>query len=601
MPARLRLSLVLAALAIPGSAFAGAPPGQATFQAHGIVRDAHFHKPIAGATIFDLCASCPSIAHSDENGRFVIELKDALQRRVQIDAPGYGSVASPIRSGTEISVELALGLLIDGRVVTENGAGVADAAITCELGGFIGGARVTTKTDATGHFHLDGCPTAVGAIDGNQLTVVHPHYSVVQQIGARTAGERVDDMVVKVSDAFVVHGRVTGADRRPVADALVVAFDQGSATSRPRAIRWMNARDDGRFEMPLPKGKFTMSAVAASGLVGLREITVAGVTPADIELPSPKTLIGHVRVGNDALEDAFVHVTFSQETVAGVAQMYLTSGSADLRAWTNAEGDFKIPLLTPGRYWMEVSHARTGKIERTISTDDAVDVEFPATGSVLVKVSTADGAPGSGVVYATVHAPPPRPKLKPGELPTATMRDAEPPARRFHLRQGAALVGGLTAGAWDIFAILDQTSAQMPLQTVEIKSGAETQQLSLTFPKTVTLRGRFVTKTGEPVASAKVLPFVTLGGVGYNSQIGIITDAEGRFTIRGAAGSVQIELQERTLGACRTTVNAGAQDTDIGSFTIAPLPPGIPASWAIPSEAVPIFGFVGVCDPVKPK
>ena len=583
--------LCFALLFVLSTLVSGHALAQQKFAARGVVRDAHFHQPISGATIFDLCASCPSIAHSDSSGRFVIELKDALQRRVQINAPGYGSVASPIRSGDAITVELPLGLLLEGRVVTENGASVADASITCELEKFIGGARVTTKTDAAGHFHLDGCPTAVGSIEGSQLSVVHPRYSAVQSIGPRTAGERVDDMIVKVSDAFIVHGRVTGADRRSVADALVVAFDHGSDTSRPHAIRWVNAKDDGRYEMPLPKGAFTMSAVAPSGLAALREITVAGASSADIELPAPKTIAGHVRIGKDPLGDAFVRFTLSQETVAAIAQMYLTSGAAELTAWTDAEGNFKVPSMTPGHYWMEVSHPRTGKLSRTISSDDVIDVEFPATGSLLVKVSTADGAPASGDVYATLHVPPP--PTTPGFPP--------PAARKFHLRQGTALVGGLTVGAWDVFAILDHTSAQMPLQTVEIKPGTEAQPLSLTFPKTVTLRGRFVTKTGDPVVSAKVLPFVALGHTSYNSQIGIITDAEGRFTIPGAAGSVQVQLQDPTLGACSTTVTAGTEDSDIGTFTVAPLPPGIPASWAIPRPGMPVYGFVGACDPIKPK
>src|SRR5207253_2676056 len=100
-----------------------------------------------------------------------------------------------------------------------------------------------------------------------------------------------------------------------------------------------------------------------------------------------------------------------------------------------------------------------------------------------------------------------------------------------------------------------------PVQT-EIVSGKEPAPIALKMPPLANLRGRFVSTTGEPVVSAKVIPFVQLGSAQRNTQVGIITDAEGRFTISGAAGDVEIQLQDVELGACHATVKVSGADVD---------------------------------------
>ena len=121
------------------------------------------------------------------------------------------------------------------------------------------------------------------------------------------------------------------------------------------------------------------------------------------------------------------------------------------------------------------------------------------------------------------------------------------------------------------------------------------------MPPLANVRGRFVSATGEPVVSAKVIPFVHLGQAQQNTQVGLITDADGRFTIPGAAGDVEIQLQDVELGACHTTVKVGSDDVDAGTFTIAPPPPDAPAFMLKRVPGIPYFGFFGTCEVVKRK
>lgn len=537
----------------------------AKIEGRGRVLDLHHHQPIAGATIAVRSDDKLSYVKTDEHGRFVVEFQFAGGHQISINAPGYVSEMVHIRPGQDITVRLARGMTVAGRVVrASDGTGVAGADVTCKLEAYVGRPLVTGRTDEEGRFELDGCPVAIGAVDGSELVVSHRRHSAVQSLGRRVPGDRIADLLVEVTDGVPVLGAVTDASGKPVPNALVVAFKDYPDRLSVIHVK-LNADRDGRFDLAsLAPGSWILAAVAPdTGLAAARPLDLKRSTRIDIPLPRPAVIEGRLRVGKTPIPGASVRISPWFETPELTsARWQIKDPHYNVYLVTDAKGAFRAETLTPGRYNLEIEHPLVGKLTREVQTGSPILVDLPATGTAAITYFSEDGVRDThahGEVYVTPH-PLPTPDPKKPHDPMAP-----PPWKRFDLHRGHATIAGLPDGEYDVSTLLKHHAVQMPARRIRIRAGEPTR-IDWKLPPTTTVRGRVVSMVNDvPVPSAKVFVFVQFpgGGMGFQTTT---TDAEGRFEFDEAAGTLKIKIMDPDLVDCHKTVTVGPDATDAGVF-----------------------------------
>ena len=243
-------------------------------------------QPLAGA---DLDVTDPATGAklftphdtSDNAGRAVAVLPDGIYD-LDVEAPLGSSLAPALRTGVVVNADATLVIqleaeprvVISGRVLDGNGAGVANAVF--RLNKLPGGAAVVLGTNATGpdgSFALD--------VPRGRLEVL-----VAPPAGARLAGLRLPEVTVAgdslwgdlvLAAGSLVDVTVLDASGRPVADADLdlITVPGGETIYTPHD----NADAAGRAVVAVPDGPYGLLVTPPTGS-GLRALTVAPFTVA---------------------------------------------------------------------------------------------------------------------------------------------------------------------------------------------------------------------------------------------------------------------------------------------------------------------------------
>ncbi|MEZ6015030.1 MAG: carboxypeptidase-like regulatory domain-containing protein [Planctomycetota bacterium] len=218
---------------------------------------------------------------------------EARRVRTTVDANATASV----------TMKLAPGLAVEGRVTDDGGDGVANASIWLAAGGggWASGAVVTTA-DARGHFRLRDVPRGVslGALAKGHL----PSALVDLDVVDTTSSPVTIDLVVPPGGGTVT-GLVSDEEGRPVVGALVVAgkvvgdarFRFDGTVSEPWTESHTTTDEEGRYQFDVLRPGQAPVHVRADGFAqweGEIDVPLAGSAQLDIRLERGTTVTGLV-------------------------------------------------------------------------------------------------------------------------------------------------------------------------------------------------------------------------------------------------------------------------------------------------------------------
>jgi RNA polymerase sigma factor (sigma-70 family) len=490
------------------------------------------------------------------DGRYVIDgLPAGRIESLAAEAAGFAPApwlvrATPLRAGETTTVDLTLrrAAMIEGRVVEQGGAAVAEVEVLLSFDAAGGGngsdLRQAVQTDAEGRFRFDGLPEGSGEIavmGPRRFSVVDrtavddqvpPTAPVLEPLGRarpptavgfaavriQSEGERREIVIATVAGRSLA-GRVVSEEGRPIVDALVVATsakvgDAFASNTWRRPFVAKSSADGGFAFEALPVSDDWQFAARRPDARG--ETTEPVVLPADgaapdviIRLRTLGLVTGRV-IGADGkpAADAFV-------------SLVPTTARAERRtAPTNIDGCFRFEGVARGRYRVGVSSSGGRFIGdpvsidgETTSTPAAVELRIEPTYFATGVIVDADGKPlaWTSVNVLRVDVPTGR------SVGTSAITDAD----------GRFTAAGLESGRYRV-GVSWPTRPEDP----EIEAGARDVRLvAVPAPKPQFIEGTILGPDGKRVSSAELTLWVTHdGGGSFGSAQGAA--AEGQFRIQ---------------------------------------------------------------------
>jgi protocatechuate 3,4-dioxygenase beta subunit len=486
--------------------------------------------PVSGATV-ELRGTLVYAARTGDDGVATLGGVGPTWAPLVAHAPGYAQAAMMLGvSGdpnvpTRVSLALARGAAIAGKVVDDNGAPVAGARVHAtsvtdpfpvsdpRRDGVTSGADGTFAMPAIapGTWRLTATHDR-GVADSAPLTVdgVHPR----------------DGVVIVLVPAGVVRGTVVDAKGAPVpaADVNVVASGHVSWRTRRRAY----ADDKGQFVIRgLPRRAADVVAWHPSGASAIARVDLTATPDVGVKLvldvigaiagtvvDKAGASIGDAQV---VAEPAFTGdvTTRAEWSVRGVQQ-----------AITDQRGAFRFAGLPPGDYKLRAT--RPGASEAAMSQTTPVTAHPGDLGVTLV-------VPGDGRIVGKVALPD-------GTVPVAftIAIDRSTPVSRA--TTDGAFAESVLAGTHAI-TVAGPGFVEKTVADVKVEEGKPTDVGTITVAPGRSVSGRVLDAEGAPVADAQVAAGRLLSGGGAELYLedesiaarSTTTDADGRFRIEGLA------------------------------------------------------------------
>jgi protocatechuate 3,4-dioxygenase beta subunit len=525
----------------------------------GRVIDAASREPVAGAWI----RMADDFQRSDRQGGFRLRVpRTGAPDWIEVAAPGY-LVERPDPSpaklpGGELVVALTPTLALEGRVVDEDGEGVAGAEIRArplpQRGAFDRPAlpvmdrlsAVVARSRTGGEFRLAGLRPA----NGYELRVRHPGHAPrrvdVPGLDPAAVPESLEIVLAPGIEAF---GTVVDADGLPVAGAAV------SLTEEPDrhtvTVRRFGGRDaygtvagsNGRFSFSdLPPGTFELE-VRASGLVP-RTLSGMAIRPGSPDL------------GTIALEPAIEargRVTDADGAGIAGARVSVSSSRPPVQATvvTGADGSFTLGDLPPDTA-LSISVSAKGFVRQHVVSepDRPFEVVLETSRVLIGRVVDADGEGVAAHVQFDVP--------QPGGGRSALGHGTDPDGR---FRLAANSVSEVTIRAGNAAGVAEALEVKIP------EEGGIPEVRVVLRPAAV-LHGRVTDPGGAPVIHAHVAldPLFQSGLPDSYRELSLdvlLTDAEGRFTVLGLeGGSYRLRLEHPELEPLDTRVEIAAGVTE---------------------------------------
>lgn len=537
---------------------------EAKFEVRGRVVDLHVNEPIAGATITAECEGQTLLVQTDAKGNFAISFTHEGDHTLVVNARGYvREYVQHLEKGQSANVRLSRGMTVRGRVLRNaDGKAVADAEVVCKLVAYAVRPRSSARTNKDGEFEIEGCPVNIGPVSDAEIRVTHANHLAYLNVGEHIAGDVIDDLVFRVADGIPYEGLVVDADAKPVPNAFVAIFKPSDGGSS-NIVQTLNADSSGRFNVQgMSAGKWVIGASSLNGVATQVSVEMKGPERMTIRLPRPEVLSGTVRVGKLPAVGARI-TSWLRTDESRATRWHIENLPSNLVAYTDENGAYRFPPQTPGPYWIEVEHSRTGKLNREVaSISKPVDFEVEASGLVSAEIRKVDGSVDRsqhGSVYAVARDTEVAETLRKGRR------------NEFDLSRGVATISGLPAGEYDAYFVPEHHPIQVEPRSFTIAAGKQSS-ISFSMPPTAKVKGRVVDPTsGLPVASAQIL--VMLKTVG---RVQATTDVDGRFVIENVGGTVKLIVQDPVLTDCYQTVAVAKSDVELGVLEIPILEDDVP-------------------------
>jgi hypothetical protein len=390
----------------------------------------------------------------------------------------------------------------------------------------------SVTSDTAGKFVFDKVPPG-----SYRVYVSHPVYfnpETTPRVLTLTAGQRVDDISVKLMEPATVSGRAVDEDGDPVprANAQVIRNAYSRGIRRFEVVARADSGDDGEFRITrVPAGRYIIKVdnqptwannerapisaakpgekvyIPAGGYYGGASRTPIDIAPGQTVavgvIKMPNRLQLHVRgkvLGGDPAVLAEARVTRIQTADSSIPWMY----GADIRK----DGSFDMSNMWPGPITIGVYSRKLGILGWTAITLSEEDLEGVAL--------SASAAPISGVIHvegAETSADPPKMPARVtltsmGALAVITVNGTVNADGSFTIPMAApglysVELTGLPAGSYLKTMALSRTGS--PDQLIDWR-GADGGALELGVSrKAATLVGNLVDDDGKPVEGTVTL------------------------------------------------------------------------------------------------
>ncbi|MEZ4398833.1 MAG: carboxypeptidase regulatory-like domain-containing protein [Kofleriaceae bacterium] len=468
-------------------------------------------------------------------------------------APATRTLTWNQRAGLAWSTTVALepGVVLSGRVVDLDGAGVAGAAVVARAP-MRDQTQLTYRprppaviqapvvTDDDGRFACT-VPT------GQALVLVASHPRFAPGESAPLVAARAAALTITLTDGQRVVGRVVDGAGAPVADAVVADGQPGGA---PAHVTRSDA--DGRFELtglPLgrPRAVLFAEAPAARSRPVLVDLAALGDAPVELVVDQALTLAGTVVTAAGApVPDAVVHVQrrpAADGKVAAVGPTTVLEAAVEAEVRADGDGRFTVDGLAAGDYQLLVRAPAAGPARASpplmvgvVAAAGATDVvvTLPAAASVRGRVVARDGAPLDATVQLRWFGGP----VAVGADGSFELAGVDPTPGRYQVEVGAAAAPPIVVEA-----------AVAPGQVTDLGT------IELTRGRT--LRGRVVDQpTGGPIAGATITVDDADGARVATGR----SDELGGYAVAVPAGPVVVRAAVTSVGGSRLLAVAADRD-----------------------------------------
>jgi len=214
------------------------------------------------------------IAITDEAGQYQFVGTEAATVTLTLVAEGFGQTATTAQltnfANTTVDLAAVQGVSFSGKIVGENGAGIASGTIYLLAEGFDGAIPLTTESNLLGNWrfsHVEPGEYEIIVIADNYV----PHIRKVTLTSARS-NESIE---------LLVNGSSLGGVVR--LDGLAIANATVQISYRGIPLNITQSNSNGEFSVAkLPEGSFTVSVTASNATIFNTEITVPTTTTLDI-------------------------------------------------------------------------------------------------------------------------------------------------------------------------------------------------------------------------------------------------------------------------------------------------------------------------------
>ena len=503
--------------------------------------------PLAGARVrLARPGASTDAGTTDAQGRFPAAFAGSQGSRIFVyaEAKGHAPELVPVVLGSEagsvqhVEVELGAAEPWRGEVVFPRGAKRIPATVYYTSSGVADAPAATTTTDEDGRFELPPPPPPA---PGRRVVLVAEAGGWRAAIGLRPHQAMPRPLALVMVGGEAVTGRVLDAQAKPIAGAAI--------RLQPR---WQEADARGQ----LTPGQSLLRAANAVGLRGLStatdergsfrlvgvpratydlHITVAGahhVADVEVDTQGGGVALGDVKLGTGFRIEGRVQTRSGTPVAGATVRLRRAEGRTRLlRTTTDELGQYVIPDVPTGRWWMEarVTGLAGEREEVDVQGDGLFDLTLE-DGGRLAGTVLAGGAPYAGVLQVQLRHPRGGRGLAPYTLRAR--------AGRFELEglpTGMPLSLSIRAPGGR-FAFLEDFVTFEPGQQADVR---------LDLDMGVRFSGQVVTSSGSGVPGARIqflhkdsgdLRLFTAGAAGRFEALGL---RPGAWTVRvaGRGGS----------------------------------------------------------------
>lgn len=491
-------------------------------------------RPVPGARVVVAGAHFEN-TKSGVDGRFKVEglpagrfqVSAMLQQERVVSWTAQAEVTLAEAERREIVLKPKPGALVAGVVISPAGEPVAEAQVMGWArpadGGYEPGGMATDKSGPDGRFRLRTLPA------GEVTVMTQAKGFSPQQVKARAPDS---NLVIKLEQADVVAGRVVDEQGAPV--------KQFRISSRPFDTQ------DGRFEMPVRRGKFELVFEA----MGFAQRGVS------VEAKSGRTDLGDVRLSKGrAIEGVVVDASTGKPVAGALVDVGLDDrgGSPELSerlgaVKTDAAGRYRLEAVDPSSAMIMATHQDYPATSRKLAPFEAkVDLAFQP--GVLLRVMVVD-AQDAPVQRAWVRA------MTKGATPEVL--EAEGTAGVYvtkSLRPGTYTLRVMTRGGTPFLPVeVELGEAAVELTIKEATEGATVHLSGGDAQWFYLVRGRVQAPTRVRELDQLLMGLEVQGGVAKHVPAGTWTVLAGRGDATPELAAQLIEVPKE--GELRVTITA---------------------------------------------
>lgn len=426
----------------------------------------------------------------DEAGRFTLPSVSHGEVTLRVTAEGFAEGVQKVLVGDDtaaVKVILAAGRTIRGRVVDENGAGVANVNIMTD-----GDFPDPALSDETGAFALDHAPVNAIRIDASADGYVAAEANVAAGTGDAT-------VTLTLERGHSVKGRVVDDSGQPVEGADVNAQRttggaSGHASSAADGSFEIGALAAGKYEIEARKGgaRATAAADTETGKPVIITLALGATGSIKGSVTAPKANEWQHLIVTGMSGDDFIHGSVEPDGTFRIENV--AAGEVTLHAMAmTASGERSGPSKT-----IPIVAGQTSEVQLSIGGGVTV------TGRIV-----ADGKPAAGA--------------------SVTFASRLSESSRWRVLadgRGEYTIEGVTPGDYTVYA-----QALSLSKDVEAHVDAASQRVDITMNELV-VTGRVIDVKGVGISDAAV---TMLRGIGQHASGETKTTATGDFVFRTTA------------------------------------------------------------------